>query len=293
MKADHERIPDRVVISIDDRRATVIEIIRNAKRHIALSLFRCNDDEVFAELARATARGVRIDALVTSRAKGGKAKLRKLWTRLTECGASVHAYSDEVVKYHANYLVADDGPAVVASCNFTRKCFERTLDALVLTYDSDVVSGLRELMAADAERRPAPSSLSPRLIVGPERARKQLTTLIEQANTSIRLIDAKLSDPDLVTLLNARRTAGLSVEIFGSKRIGAFKSHGKIMLIDNRLAVVGALAIAAISLDFRREIAIVVDDTDAVADVERFFGGLEAGPTDGRNSAADRERLAL
>ena len=133
------RPPDQVVTSLADRRSTVLDVIRNARQSIALSLFRCNDDEVFAELARATARGVRVDAVVTSRAKGGKAKLRTLWTRLTECGASVHTYSDPVVKYHAKYLVADDGPAVVASCNFTRKCFERTLDALVVTHDPDVV----------------------------------------------------------------------------------------------------------------------------------------------------------
>ena len=41
----------------------------------------------------------------------------------------VWAHTDPVVKYHAKYLVADDGPAVVASLNLTRKCFERTCDA--------------------------------------------------------------------------------------------------------------------------------------------------------------------
>jgi phosphatidylserine/phosphatidylglycerophosphate/cardiolipin synthase-like enzyme len=281
------------VTSVSDRRSTILDVIRNARESLALSLFRCNDEEVFAGLAAAAARGVRIDAIVTSRAKGGKAKVRTLWKRLADCGASVRAYSDPVVKYHAKYLVADAGPALVASCNFTRKCFERTLDAVVVTHDPAVISGLRELMAADAARAPAPASISPRLIVGPERARKQLTTIISQAHTSIRLIDAKLSDPDLVTLLNARRASGLTVEIFGSKRIGELKSHGKIMLVDNRLAVVGAMAIAAISVDFRREVAIVVDEPDAVAEVERLFASLAAGRSDGPDSAADGERLAL
>jgi len=284
---------DRVVTAVSARRSTIVDVIRNARTSIALSLFRCNDAEIFAELARATARGVKIETVVTSRAKGGKAKLMKLWKRLEECGASVHAYSDPVVKYHAKYLVADEGPAVVASCNFTRKCFERTCDAVVVTHDPEVASGLRALMAADAERRPAPASLSPRLIIGPERARRQLTALIEQAQSSIRLIDAKLSDPDLVTLLNARRSAGLTVEVFGSKRLGDLKSHGKILLIDNRLAVVGALAIAAISLDFRREVAIIVEEPDAVGDVDRLFRALEAEPTQGRRPPGDGERIAL
>src|SRR5947209_17008155 len=152
VRAASPRPPDRVVTAVSARRSTVVDVIRNARDSIALSLFRCNDPEIFAELARATARGVKIEALITARAKGGKEKLRKLWKRLTECGASVQAYSDAVVKYHAKYLVADEGPAIVASCNFTRKCFDRTCDAIVVTHDPDVASGLRALMAADAER---------------------------------------------------------------------------------------------------------------------------------------------
>jgi len=46
------------------------------------------------------------------------------------------------------------------------------------------------------------------------------------------------------------------------------KSHGKIMLIDNHLAVVGSLALSALSLDFRREVAIVIDEPPAIADVK-------------------------
>ncbi len=179
--------------------------------------------------------------------------------------------SDPVVKYHAKYLVADNGPAIVASLNFTKKCFNRTCDALVVTYDPHVVSGLRQIMAADRDGRSIPELLSPRLIVGPERARQQVTDLIEQARSTIRLIDAKVSDPDLITLLKARRADGVTVEIADAKRFGRLKSHGKIMLLDDEIAVVGSLALAALSLNFRREIAITVDDPAAVREVGQLF----------------------
>jgi phosphatidylserine/phosphatidylglycerophosphate/cardiolipin synthase-like enzyme len=205
----------------------------------------------------------------------------------------VHAYTEPVVKYHAKYIVADDGPAVVASFNFTRKCFAKTCDALVVTHDPAVVAGLRALHAADRERGPLPASVPPRLIIGPERARRQFTALLEQATSSIRLIDAKLSDPDLVTLLNARREAGISVDVFSSKRLGDLKSHGKMLLVDDRLAVIGGLALAAISLDFRREVAIIVEDPAGVADVKRLFDTLDAEPTRGRIGFAGGKELAL
>jgi cardiolipin synthase A/B len=287
------RPPDRVVTSVAERRTAIIDVIRGARESIVVSLFRCNDDEIFEELGQATQRGVRVEALITSRAKGGKKKLRKLWTSLEETGASVHPYTEPVVKYHAKYLVADDGPAVVASLNFTRKCFKRTCDALVVTHDREVVRGLRALIEADRALAPLPEAVPDRLIVGPERARRQFTGLIEGAKTSIRLIDAKLSDPDLVTLLNAKRSAGINVEVFSAKQLGDLKSHGKILLIDDRLAVVGSLALAAISLGFRREVAIIVEDREAIAEVQHLFQTLDAVPTAGRIGAADTAGLTL
>ena len=48
--------PDRVIANVSDRRPALLDVIREAKREITLSLFRCNDAEIFAELTRAVAR---------------------------------------------------------------------------------------------------------------------------------------------------------------------------------------------------------------------------------------------
>ena len=277
--------PDRLVSAVGDRRGALLEVIRGARSRITLSLFRCNDGEVLAELAAATARGVLVEVLITSRSKGGRKRKQKLWQALERTGASLRAYTDPVVKYHPKYLVADEGPAVVASLNFTRKCFRKTCDALVITHDPAVVSGLRRLWTADRDRQPMPADVTERLIVGPERARRQFTALIAGARTSIRLIDAKLSDPELVSILNARRAEGLTIEIFGGKRVGDLKSHGKLLLIDDETAVVGSLALAALSLDFRREVAIIVHERTAVADAVELFRTLREAADEGRAAA--------
>ena len=92
--------PDRVITSPAERRSTVLDVIRGATRTIALSLFRCNDAEIFGELAAATARGVAVEVLVTSRAKGGQKKLDKLWRALASwlmLPGSKHASRDNAV----------------------------------------------------------------------------------------------------------------------------------------------------------------------------------------------------
>jgi len=263
-----------VVLDPDERRRTIVDLIRGARTRLALSLFRCNDKGIFQELAAAVARGVDVEVLVTSRAKGGRKKLRKLWQRLEETGATVYAYNDPVVKYHAKYAVADEGPALVASLNLTKKCFAKTCDAVVLTWDPDVVHGLLQLTATDRDGIAPPSSLSPRLILGPETARRQFTALIRSARSSILMIDPKLSDPDLRALLDERRAEGLHVHVHQDCRVGALKSHGKIMLIDGVRAVIGSLALTALSIDFRREVAIQVDEPSAVAAVTSLFASL-------------------
>jgi phosphatidylserine/phosphatidylglycerophosphate/cardiolipin synthase-like enzyme len=266
---------DELIVTAEERRATLIDIIRHARREITLSLFRCNDDLIVEELGAAVARGVQVDILVTGRSKGGRKRRQKLLRALARTGATIHTYSDPVVKYHAKYLVADDGPAVVMSLNFTRKCFRKTCDAMVVTYDPAVVSGLRQLMAADRDCHSIPDGVTPRLIIGPERARRQFTDLVEQARTSIKLIDPKLSDPDLVTLLKERREAGIDVEILKAKKIGNVKSHGKMMIVDDRIVAIGGLALAALSLDFRREVAITIDDPIAVAEAVQLFASMQ------------------
>lgn len=279
-KLSPQRPADRVVTSRAERRDAVLDLIRDARSRITLSLFRCTDKAIFGELAHAVERGVLVEVMVTSRAKGGKKKLKKLWHRLEATGARVVAYTDPVVKYHAKYMVVDDGPALITSLNFTRKCFETTCDALVLTYDPEVVEGLRALMASDCHCGIAPETLPERLINGPERARRQFRGLIERAHSSVRIIDAKLSDPQIIQLLNKKREAGVHVEIFNTKELQGMKSHGKLMLLDGRQAVVGSLALAALSLDFRREVALVVDEPSAVADVEALFRSIGSVTSD-------------
>ncbi len=62
-------------------------VIGGARRRLVLSLFRCNDYGVLDALAGALERGVKVEAILTKRAKGGKKRLKKLWDALEEMGA--------------------------------------------------------------------------------------------------------------------------------------------------------------------------------------------------------------
>ena len=271
------RARESLVLAAAERKAALLGVIGNAKRRLILSLFRCDDFSVLDALATALERGCEVEAILTKRAKGGKKRLKKLWGALEDMGAVVTRYADPVVKYHAKYLVADDATAIITTLNPTRKCFSRTWDALLITQDPSIVKGLLALFKADAAGLPLPSRrpLSRRLIVGPERSRAEIRGLIAGAKQSIRILDHKLSDPDLIALLRDRRAAGVAVSVLGTHSMGRrVVPHGKMMIIDEARAILGSTALSTLSLDFRREVSVVIHDPALVKQLNLSYQQL-------------------
>src|ERR1051325_4427241 len=137
--------PDQIILAIDRRRDAVLDVIRAACERLLISMFRCTDVPVLDAIAEALNRKVDVRLLITPRARGWQKRLKELGAYLESMGAKVHPYSDPVVKYHAKYVLADDGPALIGSLNLTAKCFTATCDFILLTWDADVLTGLREL----------------------------------------------------------------------------------------------------------------------------------------------------
>ncbi len=259
-----------------ERKAALLNVIGAARRRLVLSLFRCDDFSILDALAAALERGCEVEAILTKRAKGGKRRLKKLWGALEEMGAVVTRYADPVVKYHAKYLVADGTTAIITTLNPTRKCFTRTWDAVLITQDPTVVKGLLTLFRADSAGKSLPQRrpITRRLIIGPERSRSEIRALIASAKSSIRILDHKLSDPDLVSLLRERRDEGITVTVLGKQPIRGFEPHGKMMIIDEARAVLGSTALSTLSLDFRREVSIVIHDPGVVKQLSMSYQQL-------------------
>ena len=279
---------ERVFLEPEERRDVIVQVIRSARQRLILSLFRCTDFRILGELASAVERGVRVDALLTPRARGWREKLEDLSALLDSMGVHVHDYRRRRVKYHAKYIVADASLALIASLNFTRKCFSDTCDFVLTTRDSDVVGGLRSLFEADCNPSGASFSecISDRLIVGPERARAGVAGLLLEARRSIRVIDHRISDPWMVDLLKSREAEGIDVETLERRALGDLLSHGKLILVDDDAALIGSMALSTPSLDLRRELAIVIRDPQCVRKLSGLFRKLSGLASPGRERAS-------
>lgn len=273
---------DAVVIEPADRRAAVLQVIRGASRRLGLTIFRCNDDGVLDEVAAAIARGVEVDVLLTRHARGWRRRLDRLHQRLERMGARVTRHGARATKHHAKYIVADHGPLLVASFNLTRRCFRATCDFAVVTADSAAVTDAWRLFDADLARRPLPPAAGrrSRLVVAPEWASRVVQDLIGGARKRIAIIDHKLDDPRITRLLAGKAREGVRVDHVATRVVDGRDAHGKLTIVDGRVALVGSLALSATSLELRRELALIVDDAVAVRRLEQYFAQVA-----GRRSA--------
>src|SRR5207237_490100 len=194
---------------------------------------------------------------------------------LQSFGADVRSYESGDTKYHAKYAVVDDGAALVTSLNFTRKCFENTCDFLVFTENAEVIAGLKALFEKDwTTPGSALPDISDRLIIGPDRARPCLMELLRSGDESIRIIDHRVTDPQVLAVLKYKLDKGVSVRIIADSRTDGLLAHGRMILVDRRIAVIGSFHLSPPSLDWRREVALVIDDLPILTELYDYFENL-------------------
>jgi phosphatidylserine/phosphatidylglycerophosphate/cardiolipin synthase-like enzyme len=76
---------------------------------------------------------------------------------------------------------------------------------------------------------------------------------------------------------SAKKAQGVDVQVLGHGRLGGLLAHGKLTIVDGRIAAIGSVAQTAMSLDFRREIAVTVEEPKCVRKLKDFYRLLASG----------------
>ena len=262
---------EHLILDPGERRAAIARVIGAARRELRLSIFRCDDFSVLDALADAIDRKVRVRALLTPHAKNWKKRLNDLEAFLESMGVEIERYRGEQAKYHAKYIVADESLALVASLNLTRRCLDETCDFILVSQDPELTNTLVRLFDSDWWGGVLPSGLSSRLIVGPDNARERFLAVLKNAERSIRIIDHRLSDPEVMSVLRGHQDRGVTVQVLGSGSLKGRVSHGRMVLVDELIAVIGSMALSEVSLGRRREVAVTIHDSTNLGLLQNLF----------------------
>jgi len=269
----------KLIIQPRDGATPILAAIKGAKKTIDIAIFRFDRKDVEVALKTAAAKGVRVTALIAFANRGGEQSLRKLELRFLDAGIIVARTSDDLIRYHDKYLVIDRRVLYVLSTNFTRLDMERSRGFGVVTTRAAWVHEALRLFRADCSRtKYAPKNAA--FVVSPVNARKTLGAFLRGAKKELRIYDPRISDKEMLRVLNERDKAGVAIRVIGTvagrvpfdvRKLGGVRLHTRTIIRDGREVFIGSQSLRAAELDSRRELGLIVRDAKAVNQLIETF----------------------
>jgi phosphatidylserine/phosphatidylglycerophosphate/cardiolipin synthase-like enzyme len=262
----------KLIIEPTDGVAPLLAALKSAKKSVEIAVFRFDRTDIETALKAAVERGVKVTVLIAFANRGGEQRLRKLELRCLDAGIIVARTSDDLARYHGKYFLIDRRVLCVLSFNFTRLDIDHSRGFGIVTTNANWAREAARLFRADCTRtKYAPKAET--FVVSPANSRKVLDTFLKRAKTQLLIYDPKISDQEMLRILQARATAGVEIKVIGSvagraqfdvKKLAGSRLHTRTIIRDRRHAFVGSQSLRAAELDSRRELGLIVQDAKAV-----------------------------
>ena len=245
----------------------IVKAIKAARKSIDIFIFRFNRDEVEKALAAAVQRGVTVRALIAHTNRGGEAGLRKLEQRLLAAGVLVSRTADDLIRYHAKYMVTDASVLYLFGFNFTKLDIDKSRSFALLTRDGKSVQEAIKLFESDITRQDYTPGKS-NLVISPDNARAMLSAFIKGARRDLAIYDSKVQDPAMIKLLKERAASGVTVRVIGNVKgkqdgidtrpLATMRVHVRAIVRDGTRAFVGSQSLRKDELENRREVGLII-----------------------------------
>lgn len=275
-----------LIIQPGDSFFPIVDAIDSSTRSIKMTIFRMDDPIVLDALNYAVTRGVKVQALVAPTSKGWTKRNKKLGDNLAKLGIEVRmprVKKEKIKRYHYKIMMIDDTQSLVLTFNPTQKNLHYARDFGLLIRDQEITTELNRLFDADWHGQAfRPADLP--LVISPYNSRKKLIELLDSATRTIRIMDAKIQDQQVMGLLLRKASSGCDVKIisrdtfyhqvvpnFHVRKLARYKLHAKCSVIDGVRFFVGSQNLREVSLDRRREVGMIVEDDAMSRRIERVF----------------------
>jgi cardiolipin synthase A/B len=278
----------------DDDEQLLIDQIDRAQRRVWMKMYLLTDFRIPNALKDAADRGVDVRVMLEERPFGQSTAAKNAIERLNQLGLTFKAASPVFRLTHEKSFVIDD-QVVILTANMTRSSFTRNREFAVLHTQRADVAEVAGAFEADWQRT-AFDPVSPRLVWSPINARERINAVINSATQTLDIYAASTLDDQQIGLMAEAQRRGVSVRVLTSPprsndgenpaeqdlnvlqrarvKVRLLKSpyvHAKVFVADGRLAFVGSVNISTQSLDFNRELGLLVSDPAAIGRIEQTF----------------------
>jgi phosphatidylserine/phosphatidylglycerophosphate/cardiolipin synthase-like enzyme len=255
-----------------------LKAIAQAKKSVEIILFRFDLEEIDRALVDAVKKGVAVHALIASTNRGGEEQLRKLETRLLGQGITVARTAGDLVRYHGKMMLVDRKELFLLAFNLTHLDIDHSRSFGLITRNAKLVREAGKLFDADTMRQDYVGSYS-KFVVSPINARESIAAFLQGAKKELLIYDPKISDGEMLRILEGRKKAGVEVRIIGevsrgrlsARKLGRLRLHTRTILRDRQQAFLGSQSLRQLELDARREIGVIFRSHPLISTLARIF----------------------
>ena len=283
----------RLWIFHDDNEQALLDAISSAKQRVLMTMYLLTDYRFITALQSAHRNGADVRVLLEENPYRGAAAARQAFDRLTRAGINVKHANPEYRFTHQKSLVIDNA-AVIMTANLTKSAFSSNRDIAVMYSDNTDVTEMSRTFDADWNRSPV-SQHSATLVWSPGNSRERLGDLIYSANKTIDIYAEVTQDDGITDLLvqAAQRKVDIrlitspvqsSSEDSNKPNLDTLQQHGisvrylrnpyihaKMILVDGTISFIGSQNISATSMEFNRELGVLVADQTVMQRLSAVF----------------------
>ncbi len=279
----------------------IYRLINGARRSVDLTMYELSDPAAEADLAADAARGVNVRVLLDQHLE----RSRNLAAYDYLAGHGVHVrWAAAGTIYHQKTLTVDGATSVIMTLNLVTGDYPGTRDfAVVDTRPADVAAITATFNADFAGRAiTPPDGLD--LVWSPTNSQASVLALINGARRSLAIEDEEMNDPQVTSALMAAARRGVDVKIIMTANpewdaafselegagvhvrvvpdySSALYIHAKVIVADAGRAgqrmMVGSENFSIASLDYNRELGIMISDPALITTVSKVVLADYAG----------------
>jgi cardiolipin synthase len=287
-----------LIVLPDDTSSPIIDAINAAKQALNIRMFLFTDRALLDAVAAAKHRGVNVRVVLNPARRTGEAENEETREGLVAAGIEVRDSNPAFDLTHQKSMVVDNKIGLVESFNWEPRDLTVTRDYALVTTRADEVAEMVRCFDADWEHgefTPHPDS---RLIWCPNNGRQRIARFIDQTEHTLWVQNERYQDTVIIERLVRAARRGVKVHVLarpphtlkaakliegvGGLRIlqdvgvkvhtlKHLKLHAKMLLADDKRAIIGSINLAPGSFDARRELAIETDDRHVVKRLEKTF----------------------
>ncbi|EKS33229.1 phospholipase D-like domain-containing protein [Afipia clevelandensis] len=295
-----------LIVLPDDAAAALVDPIDAAVKSLNIRMFLFTDPTLLNAVIAARHRGVHVRVMLNPARRNGKADNEAARKKLIAAGIDVRDSCPSFALTHQKSMVVDDEVGFVESLNWETRDLTETRDYAVMTTKKAEVDEMVKCFNLDFMRLPFEPHEKSNLIWCPNNGRERIAAFIDAASHTLFIQNERYQDTVIIERIVRAINRGVTVHIMarpshkmkaekmiegvgglriledvGAKihRMKHLKLHGKVLLADERRAIVGSINLTPGSFDARRELAI---ETDSRHVVERL---AEVSDHDWRHSS--------